>query len=60
MKIGISAFAADGGRWLVRVGGRLMVLLCRPDSVAALGPRLPQLLAAGAELRDRTRFLSLS
>ena len=51
-----SAFAAGGGRWLVRVGGRLMVLLCRTGSVAALEARLPELLAAGAELRDREGF----
>jgi hypothetical protein len=51
-----ATFALGGGRWLVRVGGRLMVLLCRPGSVAALEARLPELLAAGAELRDREGF----
>jgi hypothetical protein len=51
-----ATFALGGGRCLVRVGGRLMVLLCRPGSVAALEARLPELLAAGAELRDREGF----
>jgi hypothetical protein len=51
-----ATLAVGGGRWLVRVGGRLMVLLCRPGPVAALEARLPELLAAGAELRDREGF----
>lgn len=51
-----ASFESIGGRWLIRVGGRLMVLLCRPGSLAQLTARLPEIVNTGAELRDREGF----